>query len=61
MGEISQAAVDWRRDTPLLFVCRSGRRSRGVAATLVSRGFTNIRNLTGGMLELQQSRPPTTA
>lgn len=58
MTEIAQAALDWRRDTPLLLVCRSGRRSRGVAQTLASRGYTRVHNLTGGMLEVQASGYP---
>ena len=58
MGEISQAAVDWRRDTPLLLVCRSGRRSRQVCATLAQRGYHNVTNLQGGMLEYRESGQP---
>jgi sulfur dioxygenase len=57
-AEIAQAALDWRRDTPLLLVCRSGRRSRGVAQTLAARGYTRIRNLSGGMLEVQAAGYP---
>jgi sulfur dioxygenase len=56
--EIAQAALDWRRDTPLLLVCRSGRRSRGVAQTLAARGYTRVHNLSGGMLEVQAAGCP---
>jgi len=31
-------------------VCRSGRRSRSIAEALVSKGFTDVSNLTGGMI-----------
>lgn len=34
--------------TPLVIVCRSGRRSRGVTVELIRDGFTAV-NLTGGM------------
>ena len=37
-------------DTPLLFVCRSGRRSLAAALAVASRGYTDCRNLSGGML-----------
>lgn len=57
-AEIAQAALDWRRDTPLLLVCRSGRRSRGVAQTLAARGYTRVYNLSGGMLDVQGSGHP---
>lgn len=56
-GEIAQAALDLSFDTPLLVVCRSGRRSRTVCETLVKRGFRNVANLTGGMLEYREANP----
>jgi sulfur dioxygenase len=57
-AEIAQAALDWRRDTPLLLVCRSGRRSRGAAQTLAARGYTRVHNLSGGMLDVQAGGHP---
>lgn len=30
-------------------ICRSGRRSERVTEYLIEKGFTNVRNLTGGM------------
>lgn len=54
-GTVSEAALDLSFDTPLLIVCRSGRRSRGVCRTLVRRGFRNVTNLSGGMLEMASS------
>ena len=53
-GEVSQAALDLHFETPILVVCRSGRRSRGVCETLVKRGFRNVANLSGGMLEYRE-------
>lgn len=53
-GEVAQAALDLSFDTPIVVVCRSGRRSRAVCETLVKRGFRNVANLTGGMLEYRQ-------
>lgn len=53
-GEVAQAALDLSFDTPLVVVCRSGRRSRAVCETLTKRGFRNVVNLTGGMLEYRE-------
>lgn len=53
-GEIAQAALDLSFDAPILVVCRSGRRSRSVCETLVKRGFRNVANMTGGMLEFRE-------
>ncbi|KUO50283.1 MAG: hypothetical protein APF76_11270 [Desulfitibacter sp. BRH_c19] len=38
-------------DSPILLVCRSGNRSMQAARILVDEGFTNLYNLSGGMLE----------
>jgi rhodanese-related sulfurtransferase len=40
----------WEAETPILVVCRSGRRSAAAAERLARRGFTRIHNLAGGML-----------
>lgn len=56
-GEILQASLDWDFDAPLLMVCRSGRRSRGVCDQLAKRGFRNLVNLRGGMLQYRESNP----
>lgn len=36
-------------DSPILVVCRSGRRSNRVAQFLASRGFSQVYNMVGGM------------
>lgn len=54
-AEIMQASLDWDFDTPLLVVCRSGRRSRGVCDQLARRGFRHVVNLRGGMLDVRKS------
>ncbi|GGE29515.1 hypothetical protein GCM10007276_03400 [Agaricicola taiwanensis] len=36
------------RDTPLLFICRSGARSRAAGETMSSRGWTRVINVAGG-------------
>ena len=49
-GDVPHTAEDWARDGRLLIVCRSGRRSRDVGELLVGMGFTDVSNLTGGMI-----------
>lgn len=52
-GDVTEAALDLSFDTPILVVCRSGRRSRSVCECLVRRGFRRVMNLNGGMLSVQ--------
>jgi len=54
MAEAVARASDWDRATPLLVVCRSGRRSRQVCEQLVALGFTRVTNLRGGMLDYRE-------
>lgn len=49
------AAKDWDKDTPLLVVCRSGRRSASACDALSRAGFSQVHNLAGGMLAWNQS------
>jgi len=55
-ARVASTAGNWDRGTPLLLVCRSGRRSRNVAATLIDMGFSNVSNLTGGMIAWNATR-----
>lgn len=46
-----QAASDaWDPETPIVLVCRSGRRSARTAALLEAAGFRKVAALTGGMI-----------
>jgi len=44
------AIVGGDRDRPLALVCRSGRRSAQAAEILRANGFTQVYNVSGGML-----------
>jgi rhodanese-related sulfurtransferase len=43
---------DWKNEEVICY-CRSGKRSVDAALVLESAGFTNVKNLVGGMLEWQ--------
>jgi rhodanese-related sulfurtransferase len=44
---------DWKQE-PVYFYCRSGNRSGQACMMLESLGFTNVINVTGGMLAWQE-------
>lgn len=46
---IDDMAAKWKNEE-LVVICRSGGRSGRITQYLRSQGFSNVRNLTGGML-----------
>ena len=61
MNEIVERVDELDPDEPLIILCHHGVRSFRVAAWLVSTGFTQVANLTGGIegwsLEVDPSVP----
>lgn len=49
LGTLEVASRQWRRDEPLLVMCKSGMRSRQGYDQLAAAGFTNLTMLTGGI------------
>ena len=47
---------DWKNDEVICY-CRSGQRSMQACLMLETFGFTNVKNLAGGMLGWQASAP----
>ncbi|MEO6550207.1 MAG: rhodanese-like domain-containing protein [Ferruginibacter sp.] len=47
---------DWKNEEVIVY-CRSGNRSGQACLILQSAGFTNVRNLVGGMLEWKSKFP----
>jgi rhodanese-related sulfurtransferase len=44
---------DWKNDEVVIY-CRSGNRSGQACLILETLGFTNVKNLTGGMLDWRE-------
>ena len=60
LGELIERLADIRRDVPVVIHCRSGRRGAAATEALRSRyGFTNVRNLSGGILAWAAEVDPT--
>lgn len=47
-------------DRMVVCVCRSGARSSAAYGVLMQAGYTNIRNLSGGMMGWQSAKMPVT-
>lgn len=57
LGQIRSMDVDELeplKEEELIFYCRSGNRSGQACMILETLGFTNVKNLTGGILEWQK-------
>jgi adenylyltransferase/sulfurtransferase len=53
--DMSHAEIDvLDKNTDIIFQCRSGGRSQKMAEAFEQRGFTNLSNLSGGILAWQQ-------
>jgi rhodanese-related sulfurtransferase len=53
----ADGAVGGSKDTPMLFLCRSGVRSRAAAVAMTEAGYTKAYNIAGGFEgDLDQSR-----
>jgi rhodanese-related sulfurtransferase len=58
LATVEAASASWDKDAELVLVCRSGARSGRIAAVLVSKGFTKVINLKGGMLAVHAAKLP---
>ncbi|WP_298709016.1 rhodanese-like domain-containing protein [Chitinophaga sp.] len=48
-------AIEGLKDQEVIVYCRSGNRSGQAAMVLETMGFSNVKNLTGGMLKWQET------
>lgn len=60
LGELKNRAgeLEKHKTKPIIMVCRSGSRSAGACGILSKLGFTEVYNLSGGMIAWQQSNLP---
>lgn len=58
LGTVGAAAASWKRDAPILVICRSGGRSGRACGELAALGFTEVYNLSGGMLAWNEANLP---
>ncbi|MEG6586247.1 rhodanese-like domain-containing protein [Dendrosporobacter sp. 1207_IL3150] len=50
LDELAGRITEIPKDTKIMLICRSGNRSTTAAKVLLSNGYTNIYNVSGGML-----------
>ncbi|MCA9624899.1 MAG: rhodanese-like domain-containing protein [Myxococcales bacterium] len=50
LDHVAEASAHWDRREPIVFVCRSGRRSARAVRQVEAMGFTQAASMTGGML-----------
>lgn len=50
LATVAERAGDFPKDQPVYVVCRSGNRSLVAARTLVEAGYSDVRNVDGGMI-----------
>ena len=58
LGEIERRSHEITRDQPLVIMCRSGKRGGRTVAKLQAQGFSNVRNLEGGILAWKEAGQP---
>ncbi|MBC8088682.1 MAG: MBL fold metallo-hydrolase [Phycisphaerae bacterium] len=58
LGHLLQQVTDVSRDAPIVVHCQSGGRSAIATSALMQAGFTNVRNLTGGIVAWEANNNP---
>ena len=59
LGGLPHRTSELERERPLVLYCRSGSRSGLATAALRDLGFTNVRNLKGGLLAWKEEVDPS--
>ena len=55
MGEVGARLAELPRDKEIIVTCRTGNRSSQVADLLREQGFTNVHNMTGGIVAWEEA------
>ena len=58
LASLDTGAAQWRRDEPIVVLCRSGGRSGRAARVLEGLGFSRVASMTGGMLAWKSAGLP---
>ena len=58
MGEVAARLAELPRDKEIIVTCRTGNRSGQVADLLREQGFTNVHNMTGGIVAWEEAGYP---
>lgn len=60
MSDFDVEALPAPEGRPTVIMCRSGRRSAAITALLLRKGWTDVHNLAGGILDWQEAGHPVT-
>lgn len=60
LATVAARAGEFPKDQPVYVFCRSGNRSLQAAQTLVAAGFSDVRNVDGGIIAWTAARLPVT-
>ncbi len=55
MGEVAARLAELPRDKEIIVTCRTGNRSGQVADLLREQGFTNVHNMSGGIVAWEEA------
>ena len=58
MGEVAGRLAELPRDKEIIVTCRTGNRSGQVADLLREQGFTNVHNMSGGIVAWEEAGYP---
>ncbi len=58
MGEVAARLAELPRDKEIIITCRTGNRSGQVADLLREQGFTNVHNMSGGIVAWEEAGYP---
>lgn len=58
LPHLRQRSRELPQDLPIVCICRSGRRSLAACEQLANQGFTELMNLSGGMLDWDRAQLP---
>lgn len=59
LGDIPDKLDSLDKDKKYIMVCRSGGRSNAASSMMIEKGFNNVSNFQGGMLDWYDSGFPT--